>query len=63
MLGTVSALDFSGKIMLAPMVRIGRLPMRVMALKYGAGMSISCVFEWEKRLRRDSRFGLLARDY
>ncbi|XP_058442755.1 tRNA-dihydrouridine(20) synthase [NAD(P)+]-like [Malaya genurostris] len=31
-----SSLDYSNKIILAPMVRVGTLPMRLMALSYGA---------------------------
>jgi tRNA-dihydrouridine synthase len=37
MLGHQQVLDYSGKIILAPMVRIGTLPTRLLALKYGAG--------------------------
>ena len=29
-------MDYVGKIVLAPMVRIGTLPMRLLALRYGA---------------------------
>lgn len=29
-------LDYAGKLILAPMVRIGTLPMRLLALQYGA---------------------------
>lgn len=29
-------LDYAGKVILAPMVRIGTLPMRLLALNYGA---------------------------
>ena len=31
-----SRLSYSGKTILAPMVRAGRLPLRLLALKYGA---------------------------
>ena len=30
------SLSYQGKIILAPMVRVGTLPMRLLALKYGA---------------------------
>ena len=36
-----SALTYANKIMLAPMVRIGTLPMRLLALKYGADIVYS----------------------
>ncbi|KAG0331838.1 tRNA-dihydrouridine(20) synthase [NAD(P)+]-like protein, partial [Podila humilis] len=30
--------DYTDKVMLAPMVRVGTLPMRLMALEYGADL-------------------------
>ena len=33
-----NGVDFRGKVVLAPMVRSGELPMRLMALKYGADL-------------------------
>ena len=40
-----NGVDYRGKVVLAPMVRSGELPSRLMALKYGAdlvwGMAIS----------------------
>ena len=30
------SLDYGGKVILAPMVRIGKLPTRLLALEYGA---------------------------
>ncbi|KAJ3213135.1 hypothetical protein HDU67_003352 [Dinochytrium kinnereticum] len=41
-------LDYKGKVMLAPMVRIGTLPMRWLALKYGAGLVGTIDFVDEK---------------
>jgi len=40
------SLDYDNKLMLAPMVRIGTLPMRLMALRYGADIVYSevCVY-------------------
>ena len=35
------ALSYAGKHILAPMVRIGRLPTRLLALKYGADIVYS----------------------
>jgi len=35
------SLDYCRKIILAPMVRIGRLPTRLLALKYGADIVYS----------------------
>ena len=32
-----STLDYTKKLILAPMVRVSTLPMRLMSLKYGAG--------------------------
>jgi tRNA-dihydrouridine synthase 2 len=32
------SLDFKNKRMLAPMVRVGTLPMRLLSLKYGADL-------------------------
>lgn len=29
---------YEGKLILAPMVRVGTLPMRMLALEYGAGI-------------------------
>jgi tRNA-dihydrouridine synthase 2 len=29
-------MDYAGKLILAPMVRVGTLPMRLLALEYGA---------------------------
>jgi tRNA-dihydrouridine synthase 2 len=29
-------MDYAGKLILAPMVRVGTLPMRLLALRYGA---------------------------
>uniref|UniRef100_H2Y3I7 DUS-like FMN-binding domain-containing protein n=1 Tax=Ciona intestinalis TaxID=7719 RepID=H2Y3I7_CIOIN len=34
-------LDYKNKVILAPMVRIGRLPTRLLALKYGADIVYS----------------------
>lgn len=34
-------LEYDNKIMLAPMVRIGTLPMRLLALRYGADIVYS----------------------
>jgi tRNA-dihydrouridine synthase 2 len=34
-------LDYKNKIILAPMVRIGSLPMRLLALRYGADLVFS----------------------
>lgn len=33
-----SGVDYRGKVVLAPMVRSGELPSRLMALKYGADL-------------------------
>lgn len=33
---TTDNLNYANKIILAPMVRVGTLPMRLLALKYGA---------------------------
>jgi tRNA-dihydrouridine synthase 2 len=33
-----TSLDFKNKRMLAPMVRVGTLPMRLLSLKYGADL-------------------------
>ncbi|TPX59705.1 hypothetical protein PhCBS80983_g02320 [Powellomyces hirtus] len=38
---TRSPLDYSHKLILAPMVRVGTMPMRLMALKYGADLVYS----------------------
>lgn len=35
------ALDYRNKIIMAPMVRIGTLPMRLLALRYGADLVYS----------------------
>lgn len=35
-MGLRKRLDYAGKLVLAPMVRIGTLPMRLLALDYGA---------------------------
>ena len=32
----IAAMDYTNKLIMAPMVRIGMLPMRLMALDYGA---------------------------
>lgn len=37
----VNKLDFKNKIILAPMVRVGTLPMRLLALRYGADLVYS----------------------
>ena len=37
-------LEYDNKIMLAPMVRIGTLPMRLLALRYGADIVYSEVY-------------------
>lgn len=34
----VPRLNYANKVVLAPMVRIGRLPMRLLALQYGADL-------------------------
>ena len=34
-------MDFKNKLVLAPMVRVGSLPMRLLALKYGADIVYS----------------------
>ena len=39
-----SRLTYSGKLILAPMVRIGKLPTRLLALKYGADIVYSEVW-------------------
>ncbi len=31
-------LSYEGKLILAPMVRVGTLPMRLLAIEYGAGI-------------------------
>ena len=33
-----NGLDYRGKVVLAPMVRVGELPTRLLALKYGADL-------------------------
>ena len=33
---TKKVLEYSNKLILAPMVRVGTLPMRLLALRYGA---------------------------
>ena len=35
-------LTYSGKMILAPMVKIGTTPMRLLALHYGAGKDFTC---------------------
>ena len=35
-------LTYSGKMILAPMVKIGTTPMRLLALHYGAGKAFTC---------------------
>lgn len=34
---TAEPLDYRNKLILAPMVRVGTLPMRLLALEFGAG--------------------------
>ena len=44
-----NVLTYANKIMLAPMVRIGTLPMRLLALRYGADIvysEVRLVFGW-----------------
>lgn len=36
-----SKIDYKNKIVLAPMVRVGTLPMRLLALRYGADIVYS----------------------
>lgn len=36
--GKVEALDYRNKVILAPMVRVGTLPMRLLALQFGADL-------------------------
>lgn len=38
---TLQKLDYSNKIILAPMVRVGTLPMRLLAIDYGADIVYS----------------------
>ena len=39
--GGSKTLEYGGKVILAPMVRIGTLPMRLLALQYGADIVYS----------------------
>lgn len=51
-------LDYSNKIVLAPMVRVGTLPMRLLALNYGAHIVYSEeLIDWKllKTTRRLNR--------
>lgn len=42
-----NGVDYRGKVVLAPMVRSGELPSRLLALKYGADLvwGVSSIFE------------------
>ena len=39
--GAIPRLTYSNKLILAPMVRAGRLPLRLLALRYGADIVYS----------------------
>ena len=50
-------LDYRNKLILAPMVRVGTLPMRLLALDYGADI-VYCEVRWlpkhrQKKTRRE----------
>ena len=49
-----NGVDYRGKVVLAPMVRSGELPSRLLALKYGAdlvwGEYVSCSFQLTTQL-------------
>lgn len=51
-------LDYANKIILAPMVRVGTLPMRLLALSYGADIVFTEeIIDWKllKTTRRINR--------
>lgn len=53
--GVVNRITFDNKIILAPMVRVGTLPMRLLALEYGADIVYSEeLIDWKflKSIRR-----------
>ena len=45
----VPRLNYANKVVLAPMVRIGRLPMRLLALQYGADLVYCEVRQYDHR--------------
>lgn len=45
----VQRLNYANKVVLAPMVRIGRLPMRLLALQYGADLVYCEVRQYDHR--------------
>ena len=45
----VPRLNYANKVVLAPMVRIGRLPMRLLALQYGADLVYCEVRQYYQR--------------
>ncbi len=47
---TVPRLTYSNKLILAPMVRAGRLPLRLLALRYGADIVYSEASCWGSSL-------------
>jgi tRNA-dihydrouridine synthase 2 len=55
--GTCCALSYANKLILAPMVRTGTLPMRLLALDYGADI-VYCeeLIDWKllRSIRREN---------
>ena len=54
-----NGVDYRGKVVLAPMVRSGELPSRLLALKYGADLvwgmlwAYGPLWKWWKRVKAD----------
>lgn len=44
-------LEYRNRLILAPMVRSGTLPLRLLALKYGAGKNLH-FFTFKKKIRK-----------